>query len=77
MSRIQKLYELKAIIDGNINKANVNTLLQLNNYFIPNKQETCGCKSARIIQKLESFWNTTGNNEYIQSKENEEDKTIS
>lgn len=67
MTRIEKLHQLKAIIDANINRANVNTLIELNNYFIPNKKETCGCKSSRIIQKLESFWNTSGQQEYNDS----------
>jgi len=72
MTRVEKLSQLKQIIDGDIHRANVNTLLELNNYFVPTHKITCGCKSNRIIQQLNNFWSSIGNNEYLQSVSNEE-----
>jgi hypothetical protein len=65
MQRNEKLEELKALIELGLDKVNVSKLIELNNYFLPNRKETCGCKSSRIIQNLTVFWNTTGINEIL------------
>lgn len=83
--RQQKLEQLKQLLDelnGQYkgNSQQITLLFQLNNEFTDKKEHGKGCGScrARVYQRMQQFWNETGQHELeaLKTNTNENQGTI-